>query len=271
MWRDFFGAPIIVATIIYLIWQGPRTRWVFPWQRFRNGLANIGIFLINFCIKLILFTTTAIFSIKAFGAYLPQLPDGFWNGWPLVVQVIIVCAATDFSNYWAHRILHTKYFWGIHAVHHSDDDITWTTSLRVHFLELVVMGINFFFLIGWLNFTPEAIAFAAPILVWYNYYIHCQLGFTHGPARKIIVSPNYHRWHHTDEPKAYNKNFADVLPLWDILFGTRYDPGVSTGKLGVPGVPKGVTDSLFYPFHYWAMLWRERGSQNRDRIDENSS
>jgi sterol desaturase/sphingolipid hydroxylase (fatty acid hydroxylase superfamily) len=41
----------------------------------------------------------------------------------------------------------------------------------------------------------------------------------------VIASPRpRHRWHHTGEAEARDKNFAGQLPLWDILFGTYYMP-----------------------------------------------
>jgi sterol desaturase/sphingolipid hydroxylase (fatty acid hydroxylase superfamily) len=38
--------------------------------------------------------------------------------------------------------------------------------------------------------------------------------------RSVIASPRFHRWHHTGEAEARDKNFAGLLPLCDILFGT---------------------------------------------------
>jgi sterol desaturase/sphingolipid hydroxylase (fatty acid hydroxylase superfamily) len=63
-------------------------------------------------------------------------------------------------------------------------------------------------------------------------------------------SPRFHRWHHTDETEARDKNFAGLLPLWDILFGTYYMPkgrrpfhfGTSTP------VPAGLFGQLAFPF-----------------------
>jgi len=32
------------------------------------------------------------------------------------------------------------------------------------------------------------------------------------PLRALVVSPRFHRWHHTDEANARDKNFAGLLP-----------------------------------------------------------
>jgi len=45
-----------------------------------------------------------------------------------------------------------------------------------------------------------------------------------GPLRAVLASPRFHRWHHTSAKEGRDKNFAGLLPLWDILFGTYYMP-----------------------------------------------
>ena len=54
--------------------------------------------------------------------------------------------------------------------------------------------------------------------------MHANLDWDWGPLRSFLVSPRFHRWHHTSEEEARDKNFAGLLPLWDILFGTYYMP-----------------------------------------------
>jgi sterol desaturase/sphingolipid hydroxylase (fatty acid hydroxylase superfamily) len=62
--------------------------------------------------------------------------------------------------------------------------------------------------------------------------------------------PRFHRWHHTDESEARDKNFAGLLPLWDILFGTYYMPRdrrpASYGT--ATPVPTGLLGQLIFPF-----------------------
>jgi sterol desaturase/sphingolipid hydroxylase (fatty acid hydroxylase superfamily) len=66
----------------------------------------------------------------------------------------------------------------------------------------------------------------------------------------LIASPRFHRWHHTDESEARDKNFAGLLPAWDILFGTYYMPAdrrpTSFGT--VTPVPDGLLGQLTFPF-----------------------
>jgi sterol desaturase/sphingolipid hydroxylase (fatty acid hydroxylase superfamily) len=40
----------------------------------------------------------------------------------------------------------------------------------------------------------------------------------------IVLTPEFHHWHHANEPEAINTNFAGLLPVWDIMFGTYRMP-----------------------------------------------
>ena len=56
---------------------------------------------------------------------------------------------------------------------------------------------------------------------------------------KILVTPQVHRIHHSIETKHYSRNFADVLPIFDAVFGTYHRPGKDefppTGaRIGLP-------------------------------------
>lgn len=42
--------------------------------------------------------------------------------------------------------------------------------------------------------------------------------------RYVITCPNYHKWHHARTKEAIDKNFADIFPVLDLLFGTYYYP-----------------------------------------------
>lgn len=40
-------------------------------------------------------------------------------------------------RYIAHRMFHTPLPWRLHALHHSDPDVDWSTNLRHHPLEAI--------------------------------------------------------------------------------------------------------------------------------------
>jgi len=193
---------------------------------------NLLLILFNTVIGIFLFGNLATLSNFLYSDLsLPHLTHGFWTTTPKFLIFILAVIAMDFQNYWAHRILHTKYLWPIHVLHHSDAHITWTTSYRIHILEWVIMSFVYVTLIGWLFIPPEIAATAGVVKSWYSKFVHCQLGWNFGAFRKVIVSPNYHKWHHSISPEAYDKNLSDMFPLWDIIFKTHYDIPLSLGTL----------------------------------------
>lgn len=181
---------------------------------------------------------------------LPHLSKDLWVNIPSAFIFIFALFALDFQNYWSHRLLHTKYFWGVHALHHSDAHMTWTTSYRIHVFEWVLMSIVYVAFVGWLFIPTEIVVMVAIIRVWYGKFNHAQLGWTFGKFRKILASPNYHRWHHSVSKEAYDKNLADMFPIWDIMFGTHYDPGLCETEIGVEDIKDGFIPGQLYPFKY---------------------
>lgn len=55
---------------------------------------------------------------------------------------LLALAANDFLYYWFHRLQHSsKWLWAEHELHHSDEHMSVTTSLRHHWLEPVLQPI----------------------------------------------------------------------------------------------------------------------------------
>jgi sterol desaturase/sphingolipid hydroxylase (fatty acid hydroxylase superfamily) len=104
-------------------------------------------------------------------------------------------------------------------------------------------------LIG-VGFAPVALVAIAPLLTLMAIVLHANLDWDFGPLRTVIASPRFHRWHHTDETAARDKNFAGLFPLWDILFGTYYMPTdrtPTTFGTSTP-VPRDLIGQLKFPF-----------------------
>lgn len=170
--------------------------------------------------------------------------------WPLVWQVVIILLVSDFFGYWMHRLFHGRRLWRFHAVHHSSTDLDWLSSVRVHPINDLVMKLATLTPLLFAGFNLTAFAIVTPILMLLAFLHHANVDWDFGPLRAIIASPRFHRWHHTDETEARDKNFAGLFPLWDIAFGTYYMPA---GKLprsfgtSTP-VPAGLMAQLAFPF-----------------------
>ena len=83
-------------------------------------------------------------------------------------------------------------------------------------------------------------------------FVHANVGVHFGPLKYLIVTPQFHHWHHSSEKPAIDTNYAVHLPLFDWLFGTFHLPagrwpsgyGVHTDR----PVPDGFMRQLTHPF-----------------------
>lgn len=192
---------------------------------------------------------------------LPGISPEAWAGVPLVVSAAAYVVVRDFSDYWLHRLLHVGPFWPVHAVHHSDTDMNWTTSYRIHMLEGVMMwgaGLALAVLTG----IPPIGALAGFLCFQvYNAFLHTEGDIHFGPLNRVFATPRFHQWHHADEPSAYNTNFANIFSLWDVMFGTYRVPGPYTGKLGFEDTPgHDFIALLVWPYREWLRAARRRSA-----------
>ena len=149
-----------------------------------------------------------------------------------------------------HRAFHGARLWRFHAVHHSSVDLDWLSAVRLHPVNDAVMRLAGEVPLLVLGLAPLAIAGIAPVLTVMAILVHANLDWDWGPLRALLASPRFHRWHHTDEANARDKNFAGLLPIWDILFGTYYMPSDRLPhQFGTASpVPAGLIGQILFPF-----------------------
>ena len=90
------------------------------------------------------------------------------------------------------------------------------------------------------------------------------LDFEHGSLKYLIASPLYHRWHHADVPEAYGKNLANVMPIYEVTFGTFYNPEKCDAPMGA--LRTGVEDKsaiaiMTYPLREWTKMIKKSQKQ----------
>ncbi len=245
------AVPFVLFSLFLVIARGPSALRLSD-ETLRSVIVTLALAIINGVLGIWL-----VFEVDlGAGAFASLGLPGFsgqsmWTSIPWPITVLLVVLAIDFSDYWVHRVMHHTKLWGIHAVHHSERRMTWMTSFRVHFLEASVMNLGYFLLLGWIGVPLYALGAAYVISFVHNRYVHVDLGWDHGPLDKLIASPNFHRWHHSVEPSAYNMNYANVFSLFDVLFGTYHNPGKCTTDVGLDELPNpGVLNQLLYPVTY---------------------
>ncbi len=135
-------------------------------------------------------------------------------------------AIIDLAEYWRHRLSHRfGWWWALHAVHHSQRQLTLWADDRNHVLDGLIQAL-------WLALLALVIgvpgnAFIAVILAMrlLESLSHANVRFGFGLiGDRLLVSPRYHRLHHAiglgHEGRYRGCNFATLFPLWDMLFGT---------------------------------------------------
>lgn len=172
---------------------------------------------------------------------------------PLWLQAVEIYLLVDFMDYWLHRLFHTGAWWPFHAVHHSSEHLDWLSAVRVHPVNEAVNKLAPAVPLLFLGFDPTVTMGVAGFLTFYAIFLHADVDWDFGPLRSVIATPVFHRWHHSKDPAAIDKNFAGLLPLWDILFGTYYMPRDRLPcDFGVPEkVPGGYFGQLWHPFAGW--------------------
>lgn len=136
---------------------------------------------------------------------------------------IVGYVAITFVYYWWHRWRHeVPFLWRwVHQLHHSPQRIEVITSFYKHPLEILANGILSSVIVYLLVGLGPAAATGAVLLsglaeLFYHWNVRTPhwLGF-------IVQRPESHCIHHQEGVHHYN--FSD-LPLWDMLFGTFYNP-----------------------------------------------
>jgi len=169
---------------------------------------------------------------------------------PAWLQAIEILLLGDLVAYWMHRLFHGRRLWKFHAIHHSSAEVDWLSAVRLHPVNDVLTRVAQVVPFLALGFSPVVLVAYLPMLTFFAILLHANVDWTFGPLRFVFASPVFHRWHHTKETEAMDKNFAGMFPFLDVLFGTFYmPPGKLPTEFGINDpVPKGLMGQLAYPF-----------------------
>jgi sterol desaturase/sphingolipid hydroxylase (fatty acid hydroxylase superfamily) len=190
------------------------------------------------------------------------LPHGLFPGlaalpfWPRFGLSLLVA---ELGFYWGHRWMHSvPWLWPLHAVHHSAEELSWLVNTRAHPLDLFVTrlcGLLPLYLLGLAQVgaatvDPLPVLIALVMSIW-GYFLHANVRFRLAPLQRILATPAFHHWHHDNvgADGSRHRNFAALLPLMDMVFGTYHHAGAERPRrLGVDGpVPDGMIDQLLVP------------------------
>ena len=211
---------VVLASLEALVPRRVRSQ-----PRSARWMTNWGVTLLNsVTLRLMAFAL----PLLAVGAAV----DAETQGWglfnsvdlPLWVEVVLVVLILDFAIWLQHLVTHKiPVLWRLHRVHHADVDMDVTTAIRFHPVEIalsMLLKIGLVYLLG-----PAAIA-----VVLFEIILNGTAMFNHSnlalptwidrPLRKVLVTPDMHRVHHSVHRHEHDSNYGFSLSIWDRMFGT---------------------------------------------------
>lgn len=166
----------------------------------------------------------------------------------------------DLADYFYHRAQHRfGWWWQLHAVHHSQRQLTVWSDDRNHLLDDALHDAVFVLLAMAVGVPPGQFIALVALTQLLQSLAHANLRLDFGPLRGLLVSPRFHRLHHAiglghesaGAGSLGGHNFAVLFPVWDVLFGTaRWHDALQ---------PTGIRDQLAgrdYGRGFWAQQWR---------------
>jgi len=205
------------------------------WRRYLINLfiAGSNALLLNLVLGGLIVACYHQFELSRAGVLFRLGVDGWWN-----VMLTIICL--DGVTYLWHRAYHgIPLMWRMHRVHHSDRDLDVTTSGRFHLTEMVLSAIFRLGVIALLGASVASVVIFEIVFGLLNQLEHSNLRIPEPCetwCRAIIVTPDMHRIHHSQEKAHTNSNYSTIFSWWDRLFGT-YQFGVEQRALRI-GLPE---------------------------------
>lgn len=155
---------------------------------------------------------------------------------PTAVAVVASILVVDLADYALHRLEHRlPSLWRIHRLHHTDPDVDVTTTYRFHPLEIVLRSVASSAVAVLVGMPPLAAAAYVVLTTLSSVLSHANIRLPDGvdrALRQVVITPDFHRTHHSRHARDANANFGVCLAFWDRLFGT-YVPMPARGHEGV--------------------------------------
>lgn len=173
-------------------------------------------------------------------------------------QWLVLFLLHELFYYAYHRCAHrVRWFWATHSVHHTPNELTLATALRLGWTGKLTGTALFFAPLIWLGFSPVAVFGLLAFNLLYQFWLHNTWVPKLGPLEWVLNTPSHHRVHHASNPEYLDCNFGGVLIVYDRLFGTFAEErdGVVL-RYGLTA-PLHTYNPLRIAFHEWAALGRD--------------
>jgi sterol desaturase/sphingolipid hydroxylase (fatty acid hydroxylase superfamily) len=137
--------------------------------------------------------------------------------WTWAIAFVLV----EFCYYWFHRSSHTvRWMWANHAVHHTPEEMTLLSAIRLGWTNLFGFGWLFYLPLALAGFDPRMIFVLLAADLHYQFFLHTEAIGKLGPLEWMFNTPSHHRVHHASNEACLDCNYGGVLIVFDRLFGT---------------------------------------------------
>ncbi|EGR2797563.1 sterol desaturase family protein [Vibrio navarrensis] len=253
-----FGIFITVL-LLCAVWEHYRPRKALSAPKTVRWFNNLTLVALNGLLIALLLPLTAFEAAKM--TQDQQMGIFHQLSLPIWANVLLSVIALDLIIYLQHLLFHRlPWLWRLHRMHHADLDIDVTTGTRFHPIEILLSMLIKIGSVFALGVSPLAI-------VAFEIILNASAMFNHSNAklplrldavmRKVIVTPDMHRVHHSVIARETHSNFGFFLSLWDRVFRTYVAQpklGHQRVQIGVPEIRKAreqwLDKMLTQPFRY---------------------
>jgi sterol desaturase/sphingolipid hydroxylase (fatty acid hydroxylase superfamily) len=211
-----------------------------------------------------------------------------WQGFGAIMAFMVVAiVVADFTAFYMHYLQHKiPLLWQFHKVHHSAEVMHPLSNFREHpidnFAYSITIGATYGAVLALamqtFGFLPDSIMLlGVPVFMFLFNVTGYNLRHSHvwlrWPGRWSVIfpSPAHHQVHHSCHPDHLDKNFAFILPVWDVLFGSYVMPEDNRDvKFGVTEKDRGhelnsCVRMYLLPFRdAWRLVTRTDGAPRKD-------
>ncbi|MDE2087880.1 MAG: sterol desaturase family protein [Xanthomonadaceae bacterium] len=228
-----FGVFATVFSVMAL-WEIAAPRRPQALRRRRRWPGNLGVVAIDSLLVRILMPTTAV------AVALAATRQG-WGLWPALhappwLAVAGSIMLLDLAIYLQHVLFHAvPALWRLHRMHHTDLELDVSSGARFHPLEILLSSGIKLAAVAALGAPAVAVLVFEVLLNASSMFNHANVRMPAGldrALRRLVVTPDMHRVHHSWLPLETNSNFGFNLSCWDRLFGT-YRAQPRDGQLGM--------------------------------------
>jgi sterol desaturase/sphingolipid hydroxylase (fatty acid hydroxylase superfamily) len=239
----FWGTLILLGAVEHLAPEMPGDA-----SRRRRWFVNLGLGIIN---GLIASSLPVLTIASAQWAATHQFGLLNWLAAPLLVAVPLTILGRTFAQYVFHLLSHKiPLLWRLHRVHHCDEHLDATSTLRNHPLELVASAIFVSTIVVALGLSPVVLIAYESIEALLNLLAHANIRLPPMTERTVrslfFITPALHRIHHSARREETDTNYGAVFSFWDRLFGTYRDKAaeVEAFRFGLDEIGRERAQSL---------------------------